>query len=89
MQESGIMVSFEDAKNEILNWVSGTLKVPADQIDVHKPLEALGLDSLDAVHMISTIEIQIGEEVPEEFVRRVTCLNDMFEMMRQKLSAAS
>ena len=81
------MVSFEEAKNEILSWVSGTLKVPAEQIDLNQPLTAIGLDSLDAVHMISTIETLIREEVPEEFIRRVTCLNDMFEIMRQKLPA--
>jgi acyl carrier protein len=83
------MVSFEDARAEILGWVSGTLKVPAEQIDLDKPLDTIGLDSLDAVHMISTIETLIGEEVPEEFVRQVKCLNDMFGLLRNKLPAAS
>jgi acyl carrier protein len=65
------MVSFEQARAEILGWVSGTLKVPPEQIDLDKPLDTIGLDSLDAVHMIATIETLIGEEVPEEFVRQV------------------
>ena len=83
------MASFEEARNEILSWVSGTLKIPPEQVDLNKPLTTIGLDSLDAVHMISTIETLIGEEVPEEFVRRVTCLNDMFELLRQKLQVGA
>jgi len=83
------VVSFESARAEILAWVSGTLKVPPEQIDLDKPLDTIGLDSLDAVHMIATIETLIGEEVPEEFVRQVQCLNDMFALLRRKLPAAA
>ena len=53
-----------------------------------KPLTEIGLDSLDAVHMISTIESIIKQELPEDIMQQVTSLNDMFEMMRKKLAAA-
>lgn len=82
------MKGFESIRQEILEWLSETIQVPVDQIDLNKPLTDIGLDSLDAVHMIATIESTIGQELPEDIIQRVSCLNDIFEMMRQKIAAA-
>ena len=82
------MSGFEAAKQEILEWLSDAIKVPVDEIDLTKPLTEVGLDSLDAVHMLATIESIIRQELPEDIVRRVTCLNDIFELMRERMAAA-
>ncbi len=82
------MIDFEAAKNQILEWVAEAIRVPVEQIDLNKPLAEIGLDSLDAVHMIATIESIIRQDLPEDVIQRVTCLNDIFEMTRQKLAAA-
>lgn len=82
------MIGYETARNEIMAWLSETIRVPADEIDCTRPLTDIGLDSLDAVHMIATIESIIRRELPEDIIRRVTCVNDIFEMMRQRLAAA-
>jgi acyl carrier protein len=82
------MKNYAAVKAEILQWLSETLQVPAEQIDLTKALPEIGLDSLDAVHMIATIESLIGRELPEDVIQRVRCLNDIFEMMREKLAAA-
>jgi acyl carrier protein len=82
------MSAFEAARNEILDWVAETINVPAEQIDLNKPLADIGLDSLDAVHMIATIESIVRQDLPEDVIQRVTCLNDIFDMMREKLAAA-
>ena len=82
------MIDFEAAKNEILEWVAEAIRVPVEEIDLNKPLAEIGLDSLDAVHMIATIESIIRQDLPEDVIQRVTCLNDIFEMTRQKLAAA-
>ncbi len=76
------------ARQEILQWLSDTLRVPVEQIDLTKPLPEVGLDSLDAVHMVATIESIIRQELPEDIIRRVSCLGDIFEMMREKIAAA-
>ena len=57
-------------------------------VSLAKPLAEIGLDSLDAVHMIATIASIIQKELPEDVIQRVTCLNDIFEMMRQRVAAA-
>ena len=82
------MVNYEQAKNEILDWLTEAINVPVNEIDLTKPLPDIGLDSLDAVHMVATIESIIGQELPEDVIQRVTCLNDIFDMMRNKMAAA-
>jgi acyl carrier protein len=82
------MADFETAKTEILEWLSDAIQVPIDEIDLDKPLTEVGLDSLDAVHMVATIESIIAQELPEDVIQRVGCLNDIFEMMRKKIAAA-
>ena len=82
------MVDFNTAKMEILDWLAETIEKPVDRIDLTKPLDEIGLDSLDAVHMIATVESVIQHELPEDVIQRVRCLNDIFDMMRDKLAAA-
>ncbi len=82
------MISYQAARDEILGWVSETIRLEVDEIDLTKPLADIGIDSLDAVHMLATIESIIGQELPEDVVQRVGCLNDIFEMMRERVAAA-
>ena len=83
------MKGFEAAKSEILDWVaSEALQIPVEQIELDKPLDEIGLDSLDAVHLLATIETIIKKELPEDVIQRVKCLNDIFDMMREKMAAA-
>ena len=82
------MTDLQAARSEILGWVSETIQVPVEEIDLTKPLADIGIDSLDAVHMLATIESIIGQELPEDVVQRVGCLNDIFEMMAERVAAA-
>ena len=82
------MVDLQAAKTEILEWLAQTLRVPVEEIELDKPLSEIGLGSLDAVHMIATIESIIRQDLPEDVIQQVTCLNDMFEMMRERVAAA-
>jgi acyl carrier protein len=82
------MTAYDAARKEILDWVAVTVGKPTENIDLSMPFPDLGLDSLDAVHMLATIESLLGQELPEDIMRRVTCLNDIFDMMREKLAAA-
>ncbi len=82
------MVNLEAARKEILEWVAETLQTTPDSVDVTIPLPELGIDSLDAVHLLATIESIIQQELPEDVVQRVGSLNDIFEMMAERLAAA-
>ncbi len=82
------MVDLEAARAEILEWVSEAIMVDVDQIDLTKPLADVGLDSLDSVHLIATIESIIQQDLPEDVIKRVGCLNDILEMMSKRVAAA-
>lgn len=82
------MIEYQAARMQILEWLAETLRIPVEQIDLNKPLVEIGLDSLDAVHMLATIESIIGKELPEDVIQRVGCLDDIFEMMRSRMAAA-
>jgi len=82
------MLGYETARMQILEWLSDTIQIPVEEIDLTKPLTEIGLDSLDAVHMIATVESIIRKELPEDVIKRVSCLNDIFDMMRDRMAAA-
>lgn len=82
------MVDYESAKREILDWLAEVVERPVEEIDTNKPLSEVGLDSLDAVHLIATIESCIRRELPENVMQQVNNLNDIFAMMERKVAAA-
>jgi acyl carrier protein len=82
------MIDYTSVRHEIIAWVARTTRVSVDQVDVYKPFRELGLDSLDAVDMVATIERLIQQELPENVIERTTCLNDILEMMRVRVAAA-
>jgi acyl carrier protein len=82
------VVDYESAKHEIVTWVAETLSIGPEEVDTAMPLAELGIDSLDAVHLIATIESIIQKELPEDVIQRVTCLDDIFAMMRPHTAAA-
>ena len=49
----------------LVDWVSRTLGVAADDIDIDEPLTTYGVDSLAVVEATSDIEERFGVEVPE------------------------
>jgi len=82
------MVDFEAARAELLDWVAEAINTPVGEVDTSIALNELGIDSLDAVHLIATIESILQQELPEDVIQRVKCLDDIFEMMQQRIAAA-
>ncbi len=82
------MVDMESARAEVLDWVAQATKLPPEEVPLDKPLAEIGVDSLDAVHLIATIESIIQRELPEDVVQRVRSLNDIFAMMQERVAAA-
>lgn len=88
MREGCGMVNLEAAKREILEWVSKAVNISVEELDLDRPLADMGMDSLDAVHMVASIEAILQTELPEDVIQRVRCLNDVFRMMEQTAAAA-
>ena len=83
------MVEYEKAKNEILAWVGETIQCEPEEIDTNAPLADLGIDSLDAVHLVATIESIIQSELPEDVIQHVRTLEDIFAQMRPHTDTAA
>ena len=82
------MKGLEAARLEVLDWIAQAVQLPVEQVDLNKPLAEIGIDSLDAVHLIATVESITRQELPEDVIQRVNCLNDILEMMRERLAVA-
>ncbi len=82
------MVNYRQARQEILEWVAEAIQKSPEEVDTTKPLSELGIDSLDAVHLIATIESTIRQELPEDVIQRVGSLDAIFELMADRLAAA-
>jgi acyl-CoA synthetase (AMP-forming)/AMP-acid ligase II/alkylation response protein AidB-like acyl-CoA dehydrogenase/acyl carrier protein len=54
-----------EVESWLVDWVSRTLGVPVENIDVDEPLTTYGVDSLAVVEATSDIEARFGLEVPE------------------------
>lgn len=78
-------MTFDIAKNELISWLSETVDCDASEIDPSASLKDVGLDSLDTVHLIATIERIIRCDLPEQVIRQVESMNDIFDLIRSKL----
>ena len=88
MRRSAAIFDLNSLKQEIVEWVASALNIRPDELDVNKPFSELGLDSLDAVHLFATIESTVQQELPEDIIRRVRSLRDIFEMPEWQQAAS-
>ncbi|MCP4592419.1 MAG: acyl carrier protein [bacterium] len=77
---------FETSQGEILQWVSDTIQVPVQDIELDKPLADMGIDSLDTVHLVSTVEAIIRRELPETVMQGIRTLDDILRIVGQQLA---
>ena len=78
----------EEAKTAIIAWLETTTGVPIDELSTDRSFAEIGLDSLDAVHMVAMVESLLGKELPGDVLQRVACLDDLFEIMARRVAAA-
>lgn len=52
-----------------------------------KLIEDLGGDSLDAVEIVTALEERFGIEIPDDEATKVITVNDILELVSQKLQA--
>ncbi len=60
MAEVASLVTEENLRLWLVNWVHTKLHIPLDEIDIHKPITSFGLDSLAAVVLENEIWMHFG-----------------------------
>jgi len=64
---------------------SEIVRVPVDQVDPAASLfDAYHLDSVRALKLISSLEVEFDIDIEEEEIRRICTLNDVIALIRAK-----
>lgn len=59
----------------------------ADQIQLSQTLDSLGLDSIDALELIMAVEEKFDIEIPDEDAERVTTIQTLVDVVRERMGA--
>jgi len=71
----------ENLKTEIIAIISEVAEVPADRISENSKMAELGVDSLDALRIVSSIEKKYRIEVDEEQIGSVETVMDIVNLV--------
>lgn len=67
----------EQIQSWLISWMSNELKIPAESIDITKPVTSYGLDSMKAVILARDAEDHFGIEWPLEMFLEVTTVQQL------------
>ena len=69
--------------------LTGTFKVPAEQVSRDATFEALALDSLDLVELTLVVEERTGLKIGDDEVERIRTVGDAVDLLGEKAGAAA
>jgi len=82
--------SFDEVAAEVKRIISEIIEVPLDELDCNAHfIDDLGVDSLLALEILSSLEKRFKIEVPEEDLMQFTTVNKVIEVARVKLGLSS
>ena len=67
----------------IIDYLSRTMDIPAEELDRDTTFESLQLDSLDTVEMVMDLEEELGIEL--ELEDRITTIGELADYIEEKL----
>ena len=70
---------------QLVNEISGILRLPAEEIHPSKPLAGFGMDSLMGLELRMGIQSRFGIEIPLISLSGDTCINDFAEVVLRRL----
>lgn len=71
----------DNLKTEIIAIISEVAEVPVDRIGENTKMEELGVDSLDALRIISSVEKKYQIEVDEADIGTVRTVSDIINLV--------
>lgn len=75
-----------DTRETIVAIFSKIQKLPKEEIDMDADLvEHYGIDSLRAVKLLSTLEVELDIEFPDEDMKSIKTLNDVRALTESRL----
>lgn len=72
-------------KQTVCNCFAAITEVPADTLDLDANIfEVYGLDSMNALKLISDIEVEFDIDIEQEEARQLRTLNDVIKLIQLK-----
>lgn len=81
-------IAEDELQQRILSVLAKKGFVRAENITLDTPIKDLGLDSLDTIQILFTLEEELGIEIEAEGFRDVTTLREIFDMISGSVATA-
>jgi len=79
----------DDLIERVLNVIAASKRIPRETVTIDADLQALGIDSMDAVEILFALENEFDINIPDEDVRQVRTVRQMCEGVAKLVAAKS
>jgi acyl carrier protein len=67
----------DEFTHRVLNTIAASKRIPPETVTIDSELQALGIDSMDAVEILFALENEFDINIPDDDVRSVKNVRDM------------
>lgn len=67
--------------------MSDLLDMESDEVDVHRPVAAYGIDSVDAAYLVGDLEEWMGRKIPPDFVWEWSTVREIAKRLAEASTA--
>jgi acyl carrier protein len=68
----------------VVNAIAKVMDIPANSLQMESTLDELGMDSLDALQLLLTLDEETGVQVDEREVKKFTSVRSIVEVLTQR-----
>jgi acyl carrier protein len=79
----------DDLIQRVLNVIAASKRIPRETVTIDAELQALGIDSMDAVEILFALENEFDINIPDDEVRQVRTVRQMCEGVAKLVAAKS
>ena len=79
----------DDLIQRVLNVIATSKRIPRETVTIDAELQAIGIDSMDAVEILFALENEFDINIPDDEVRQVRTVRQMCEGVAKLVAAKS
>jgi acyl carrier protein len=77
----------EELVARVASVIAHTKKIPSESVTLDKTFQELGIDSLDGINIVFSLENEFDINVPDDAVREIKTVRQMVEGVEKLLAA--
>ncbi len=78
-----------DVTQRVIRCIAETQRVAPEKITIDSTFEELGIDSLDGINILFTLESEFNIEIPDEAAQNIRSVREMVEGVERLLAGGS